>query len=291
MEGQDMKSQEENNNFYHICTSGLCSSLLFRDEAEYVDGMNEIPLCAIPSGIEILAFCLMSNHVHFIARGEFDACVNFIRLFKKQRSAKLGIALVEAEICVKELQDAEYLLTAIGYVLRNPLAAGLKLMPGEYRWSSAHLYFAERSRREEKGRRLSELTARERRVLLKSRQDLPENYRISEEGFILPSSYVQYKVVERMFSSPRQLLFHLSRNKDIDVELETGIVAKTRYRDEELLASLQVMCAEKFRGRKFASLKIEDRLLLANDLRRKYGASTKQVARVTALSGDILASL
>lgn len=71
----------------------------------------------------------------------------FIRKYKRLRSlrnrARYGSIGLEnrLDISVKILDDAEYQMTAISYVIRNPLAAGLKMAPWHYPWSSSSLYF------------------------------------------------------------------------------------------------------------------------------------------------------
>lgn len=50
-----------------------------------------------------------------------------------------GMRGVEVQIALVDNQ--EYLENVIAYVLRNPLAAGILLLPYHYPWSSAALYF------------------------------------------------------------------------------------------------------------------------------------------------------
>ena len=108
---------------------------------------------------------------------------------------------------------------------------------------------------------------------------------------IFPGSYTEYESVARMFGSPKQLLFYETKNQDLTSELETGIVAKTKYRDEELLCSLDWLCENKFRGKKYHDLRIEDRYYAAKELHRRYGCSVKQISRVTGLPADILKAM
>ena len=82
-----------------------------------------------------------------------------------------------------------------------------------------------------------------------------------------------------------------TKNQDLTSELETGIVAKTKYRDEELLCSLDWLCENKFRGKKYHDLRIEDRYYAAKELHRRYGCSVKQISRVTGLPADILKAM
>ena len=81
-----MWCQEE---LYHACTNGLSQDLMFCDTKDFVQGMNDIPVCALSTGIKIYAFCLMNNHVHFVLKGQYDDCLKFMRLYKQMRSRRL----------------------------------------------------------------------------------------------------------------------------------------------------------------------------------------------------------
>ena len=105
---------------------------------------------------------------------------------------------------------------------------------------------------------------------------------------IFPGCYTEYEAVEKMFASPKRMLYYLSKNDDISVALESGIVAKARYRDSEIANSLDWLCREKFHCRKFSALPIERQYLMAKELRRRYGCPASQISRVTGLDPDLL---
>ena len=293
-EGEIMRCQED---LYHACTNGLSQDLMFCNADDFREGMNDIPVCALSVGIKIYAFCLMNNHVHFLLKGQYDDCLKFMRLYKQMRSRRLRARhgawykLRGADISVVLLDSAEYQLNAIAYVLRNPVAAGIAVMPGEYKWSSASLYFGDKAFCLPGCKKMSELSVREKFRMLKSRISFPDHYIVDSDGMIFPGSYTEYESVARMFGSPKQLLFYETKNQDLTSELETGIVAKTKYKDEELLCSLDWLSGDKFHGRKYRELRIEDRYKVAKELHRRYGCSVKQTARVTGCSPEILKAL
>ncbi len=256
--------------------------------------MNAIPCCAIGADVGILCFCLMSNHVHFILRGDADNCIRFIREYKRHRSLQLAAKyedkhnIAGSEVGIKAVDNEDYIKHLIAYVLRNPLAAGLSVLPTGYRWSSGNLYFSENAFTHGSFRKVGELSLARQRRLLKTRVHLPEGYLVDNEGMIFPGSYVDYRAVEKMYISVRQFLYYLSSNNDMDEELESGILTKVRYEDAELFASMESLCSEKFYGRKYSSLKIEDRYNLARLMRKRYGAGPKQLSRVMSLDYNSL---
>lgn len=58
---------------------------------------------------------------------------------------------------------------------------------------------------------------------MRSRIKYPDDYLLQADGMIFPGNYVEYRRVERMYGSPRQFLYYLSRNKDCEVEIDTGL--------------------------------------------------------------------
>ncbi len=284
-------------NIYHVCTKGLVKGLWFYDEQDFVSGMNAVPVCAVMTGVEVWCFCLMDNHVHFILKGAEEDCIRFIREYKRLRSRQMGLkyegkrSIVGADISVSIIGDIDYLRKAIAYVLRNPMEAGVSVLPDGYRWSSAGIYYSGWRSMSGDYCRLGDLSVRKKRMLLNTRVHLPDSYLIGNEGIVFPGSYVNVRAVESVYTSPRQMLFYLSSTNDMEIELQNGILKKTRYSDSELRASLDNVCVDKFRGRDYSSLRIEDRYMVAKELRKRYSAGTKQIARVTGLDYEILKSM
>ncbi len=283
--------------YYHVCTEGLAKSLWFYDEEDYVAGMNVIPACAINQDVTVLCFCLMSNHVHFIIRGTEVGCNGFIwqykRLRNRQIKARYGVArsIEMSGVLVKRIASLDYMETAMAYVMRNPTAAGLATMPSEYKWSSAHLYFSGKSFHNPGFTRLGDYSVRRKRRLFKTWTSLPDEYLVEDGRMIFPGSYVDYKTVEKFYRSPKRLLYCLSSTKDMEEEMETGVLAKVRYSDEELIASMEIICFEKYHLPSVGKLKIEDRYFLARELKKRYGAGPKQLSRIMGLDYESLKKL
>ena len=74
-------------NFYWLVTTEhLEDRLWFRDEEDFKVGMNQVAVLAATSSVQIMAFILMSNHVHFVLGGTKDDATDFITTFKKRFS-------------------------------------------------------------------------------------------------------------------------------------------------------------------------------------------------------------
>lgn len=268
--------------------------MIFKTRSDYVAGMNAIPVYILNYDVAVLAFCLMSNHVHFVVRGQENSCVKFIRHYRKRLAVIAGTAREDvrmAGICMKRITDADYLMRVIGYVLRNPVNAGQKVMPSHYEWCSASLYFRGHHQALPVGQTVNSLNYRERRRLLGSHAvDVPEYYTLSPEGMIYPECYVDIEAVERLFQNPGRLLYRLSRNDDAELELDmtSAILRQVHYRDEELAGSVLGICREEFRCASVRDLTIEQRYILAGILRKRYGTGFKQMARLTGTDPVVL---
>lgn len=278
-------------NYWHICTEGLVKNVIFKSREDYIVGMNAIPVCTLLFNVTVLAFCLMSNHVHFIVHGDEADCRKFIINYRR----KLGkLADIKgADVCMKIIDDAEYLKRAIGYVLRNPVSAGLKILPIHYEWSSASLYFRNPIQTvygsvSDSPRTVGTLSYREKRRLLHSQTKELDRFTLTSENMINPECYVDVRAVEELFYSPARLMYFISSKENMEVELRSDILHKARYNDDELLGSIHNICHEVFRRQIPAELSIEDRYRLAEIVRKRYGIPFKQVARLTGTDPEIL---
>ena len=52
--------------YWLVTTEHLKKGLWFRDDEDYRVGMNYVAIASFVYGVMVLAFVLMSNHVHFV---------------------------------------------------------------------------------------------------------------------------------------------------------------------------------------------------------------------------------
>jgi REP-associated tyrosine transposase len=97
-------------------------------------------------GLDILAWCLMTNHVHFVAvphtetslaRGFGEAHRRYTRM--KNFAQKVRGYLFQGRFSSSVL-DESHLLAAVRYVELNPVRAGMVSHAWEYPWSSASFH-------------------------------------------------------------------------------------------------------------------------------------------------------
>lgn len=278
--------------YYHICSPGLERNLIFACEEDFISGVNDIAICLTKFDVVIVCFCLMSNHFHFVVYGEEDECCAFAEEYKRRcsirmRHAKQEVnALQNIRIELNEISDEVYLENAIAYVLRNPIAAKINIMPYHYSWSSADVYF--RGDMPINGVSVNQLSERKRHRILKSKLSLPDEYRIDEKGMILPESFIDVTITERLFRHPSRLLFALARKIEPDVELKFGVADKILYTDAELKSLVNELVVNNFGVLGISSLTSQQKIKLCVLMKKNFNASIKQISRIARVGVDVL---
>ena len=196
---------------YHLCWSGK-DELLFRTKEDYIHGIVCLALAAHKTGTTILAYCLMSNHIHICVRTENPK--NFIKSFrypyscyfnsKYERQGRLG----ERQFFILEVRGLYHLLTVIAYILRNPLHHGICSTPFEYPYSSARAIF-----RKELGFELNEgmKISVKHYSRMPDRNNLPHEIMTNPDGLILAENIVDVADLEHQFSTARSYIYYMNR--------------------------------------------------------------------------------
>lgn len=278
--------------YYHVSSHGLERNDIFKSKEDFIQGMNDIAMCVLGFDVKILAFCLMSNHFHFVLFGSLEECRLFAEEYKRRCAMRMRSrngdvqGLKDVKIQLDELDTFSYLENAIAYVLRNSLAAGILMMPYHYPWSSVSLYF--RSGTLQVGERLCEMSERKRFRILKTRIAVPDTYVVNAEGVICPSCYVEASMVENIFRSPARLMYMLSKKVENEVELQLGLAGQVTMTDQEIMTQMPALIKNEFGRDGLEQLTMEQRIELCLLLKRNYRANVKQIARLTRLSPDVV---
>ena len=99
----------------------------------------------------ILTYCLMANHYHLVLENSSSRMSDFFKQLNGQfgsyyRKKYKGRGYVFQDRYKSILiQDDTYLLMVIGYVINNPVRAGIVDSFLGYRWSSANYYFKKKA--------------------------------------------------------------------------------------------------------------------------------------------------
>jgi putative transposase len=128
---------------YHVTQRGTNRQKVFFSITHRKTYLSLIARHRHDAGVQVLAYCLMTNHVHFVVVPErLDSlAVLFRRVhggYAQAVNAAMGRTghLWQNRFYSCPLSD-RHLWTALRYVEANPVRAGLTANPAGYRWSSA----------------------------------------------------------------------------------------------------------------------------------------------------------
>ena len=274
---------------YLLSTEHLEDGLWFRDTEDFKVAMNYIAIEAArgPRGF-VLAFILMSNHVHFVLKGRKEEATAFVNRFKRRYSIYYGRKYGVKEFLrgngldIKEIPYGdESVERAAAYVLMNCVAAGICTHPSQYPWGTGYLYFCPEQM---SGPQLKDLSGRALKRLLHSEcKGLPQNWPLHPDGYILPSAYTDVKAMETLFRTPQRMNYFLQSSSKAKKRLapDENLPA---FRDQTILAALPDLCRSMFQKESFRQLPGDEQAELARQIRFRFSADATQIARVCGIS-------
>ena len=247
--------------------------------------MNFVAIVAFLSGVKVLCFILMSNHVHFVVYCSREEAEKFINRFKKFYSAyyqrKYGVNefLRRLKFDLQQVnREDESLHKAIAYVLMNPVAANLCLNSTMYEWGAGNLFF---NQLPPAGKPLGHYSNSARKRLLHSNVELPEEYLVCEHGFINPSSYVPVRYVESVFHTPKSLIHFLNNSSKARARLEKS--PAPTFNDQLIQAAGRDLLHSLYRANGIEALLPYQKRDLIEQLQKRFSADLQQICRVTGI--------
>ena len=128
---------------HHVVQRGNRREDVFFSDADRTTYLDWLRACCDAAGVQVLAYCLMTNHVHVVAVPATDDALEralrplhtrYAMRVNRWRNAK---GHVFQGRFFSSVLDESYLWAAIRYVERNPVRAGMVDQAERYRWSSA----------------------------------------------------------------------------------------------------------------------------------------------------------
>lgn len=278
------------NKYYHLYSSPLQGSPLFRNDGDRRFFLNRlvIDLDLAKNLVEVFAYCLMDNHVHFLVGGEEGDILNLFADVKREYGRWLGRAedavsvhLRNFTVSLRLIKGEDDFKVVVAYILRNPLAAGMG-SPFSYKWSSAFLYFNPWvSMLRDYSLKEYGITRFRREA---SRRDvIPSGIRVLD-GIFNPASWCRYKRVEQIFGRSSDFFKILGKwGIENDEEARMSQSERNAYTDSQILVKIMEFCTlsgvEKVEELSSAEVKV-----LIRTLQTRWGASKKQLGRILGSS-------
>ncbi len=284
--------------FWHLCTPGELSGVLFRKRSDYVFGMNMVGLLAAIfwDRLKIYTFQIMSNHFHFIIYGDKDEVLLFYSelyrrlkkflVFEGRFSDMKGFSYKLIKIT-----DLVYLRNVIAYVNRNGYLIDSNYTPFSYPWGSNRYFFSMLQEYESQLQfSLQQVPVNEKRRMFHSHfNTFPPCFFLIGQ-YVSPLSYIAISDVESLFNNAHHYYSLVSRLVESFSDIAKEQADKIVYTDEELSSVMYSISMEKFK-QKPLQLDKDGKLVVAKILHFKYNANNQQIRRLLRLDTDILNSL
>jgi len=132
--------------FHHVTARGNNKLPIYADDEDRHGFLRILSAACKRGGCDLVAYCLMTNHVHLTLLDHHGNLSDVLRHVKgvyaqrfNQRHGRTG-HLFEGRFWNSLLETDSYLAVAVEYVHRNPVEAGLVSRPEDYCWSSYQEY-------------------------------------------------------------------------------------------------------------------------------------------------------
>lgn len=295
-ENQLNLSFSSNGPFYHLCTNGEETQVIFTSDEDFKHAMNFVAYAAkFISGVSIYTFTIMINHFHFIISGPKEKVVEFYKLFRSKLSRYLTqkeiyVDLHSVEYQVIEIKTLSSLRNEIVYTNRNGYVADSSCSFFSYRWGAGAYFFNPISRLI-KGERYDSLTYREQRSIVSARKsELLNDCRIYD-GVILPTSYCKIDEAESYFQDAHMYSHMISRNSEAYAEISKQIKDRIFLTYNELHSVVSSLCKEKYSQNVPSLIPADAKLEMAKYMKSKYNATLSQIRTILKLDSSIINSL
>lgn len=133
----------------HITQRGSYRYNVFRDDEDRLKYLSWIDEYSKKYRLFVFAYCLMDNHVHFIATPQKEdtlagvlgiAHIRYSQYINKKKKASGSLWQGRFHSCTL---NNSHLMAAIRYVEKNPVRAGIVKNAWEWKWSSAATHIGE----------------------------------------------------------------------------------------------------------------------------------------------------
>ena len=280
----------------HYCCPSLETALIYENEKELGFILNFIAIALMfAPNCRLLAFAVMSNHLHFVLEGESEWCGLFIEKFVELLDNYFRYN-GKSELCGKVkftptvISSLKQLKDAIAYVIRNPFVVRNDVNVFACPSTSGYLYYNPMLRKE--GIYASDLKGRALREFLHTKKvyTLTDRFRVLD-GVAQPWSFVDYERTMSFFSNAREFVMWTLKNVEGQIEIALKLGETPSLSDQELLSVTFKLCKQRFGNTPPSKLEEKDKMKLALVLKNEYYASNGQISRTLGLPTSIVTSM
>ncbi len=130
---------------YHVMLKGIDDRNIFLEEGDRKRFVTQLLQAQKKSGFQLLAYCLMDNHIHLLLEEMEDLGTAMKRitvgyvLWHNHQYGRTG-HLFQNRYNSEPVEDDAYLVTVARYIHQNPVKAGKAKKADSYPWGSYRYY-------------------------------------------------------------------------------------------------------------------------------------------------------
>lgn len=131
---------------YHTMIRGVNKEVIFHDDDDRRKFLQILEYYLSKYNVEIFAYCLMDNHVHFLLKSKenfnkFMQCLQTVyALYFNKKYKRIG-HLFQDRFKSIPVEREKYLLECVRYIHQNPVKANISTIE-KYKWSSYNEYIS-----------------------------------------------------------------------------------------------------------------------------------------------------
>lgn len=286
-------------NYYHLFANGDDAKNFITNEDEFRAAMNRVAVCSHLCHVKVVVATIEDSHPHFLLKGTLEE-VNWFaekytdlttRYISRHRGSIDGVAL-NLEIC--PISDEAYLRNAAAYIIVQPTKDGKAILPHDYLYGTGALYFRQKGSilpwdHDYNGHlhekvELGTLPIRDQWRICNTKEPMPSDWIISG-GFIHPACYVDVESLENIYKTHNCYRAFTASSKSQD-EIIRSTMASIRgiiLDDIEARRICAEQCLRLFSKHSTKTLTMTQRLNLAQELRRSYRMSFRQLSTMVKI--------
>lgn len=272
---------------FHIFSNGALTPDLFLSDRDFTLATNRLAVTAHLSDVRILAYSFEDTHLHVLAKGTVERCTRFKHELQRLINKWKTISLV---LEMEEVTDSKYLMSVGTYVVCQATKDGKHVLPSDYKWSSASLYFRQgdidllwtlsEGHLFKDTVHMHEISLRTQRTMFHTRSRLPDDWMVCD-GLILPSSFVDIEGFESIYKTHNCFRTYCGSSKASDQIVMESMAEKTGINmlETEARSIARQTSLSLFGVADIRKLNLSQRIRIGRTLRRKHHMGIPQISR------------
>lgn len=282
--------------FYHLCTPGDDTLILFETDEDFRFAMNLVALVThLTPDVNIITFEVMESHLHVVGEGPISGAKNWFdryrkRLYRFYHSIGRVRNLDAFQPNIIPIEDLSFLRNTIAYVNRNGYLVQPRCTPFSYPWGANRFYFTPDAKLRHDGL-YRDLTYDEKRHLFRSNAiDYPESHAIVDE-YISPVSFCDLGLGEELFRNARHYFSLVSRSVEGYQDIAKLLGDQFFCTDDELFTIVRQISKDKYGISRLDTLPPGQKKELAKIMYYDYKASIPQIHRMLRVAENDVRAL